>query len=136
MIDRPGRKIFAVIVAASITLPSGSAWAQDFGRPDTREPPYEQQLHRLSEILGAIHYLRRLCDSDEGSLWRDQMQALIDTELPSPIRRARIIDRFNRGFETFRAVYRTCTPAATLAIDRYMEEGVKISRYITVRYGE
>jgi len=136
VIDQTGRKIIAAMAAASIIIISGSAWTQEFARPDTREPPYEQQLHRLSEILGAIHYLRRLCDSDEGSLWRDQMQALIDTELPSPIRRARIIDRFNRGFETFRAVYRTCTPAAALAIDRYMEEGVKISRDVTARYGE
>ena len=136
MIDRSSRNIIAAIVATSIAVLSGSAWAQDFARPDTREPPYEQQMLRLSEILGSIHYLRRLCNADEGSLWRDEMQALIDTELPSPIRRARIIDRFNRGFETFRAVYRTCTPAAALAINRYMEEGVKISRDITVRYGE
>lgn len=136
MIDRFGKQIIAAFLAVSLLLFPGSAWTQDFARPETREPPYEAQLLRLSEILGAIHYLRRLCDSDEGSLWRDQMQALIDAELPSPIRRARIIDRFNRGFDSFRAVYRTCTPAAALAVERYMDEGAKISRDITIRYGE
>jgi uncharacterized protein (TIGR02301 family) len=99
------------------------------------EPPYEGQLLRLSEILGAVYYLRQLCDSDEGSLWRDQMQALIETEHPSPIRRARFVDRFNRGYESYRSVYRSCTPAAATAIDRYMDEGVKIARDITARYG-
>jgi uncharacterized protein (TIGR02301 family) len=64
------------------------------------------------------------------------MQALIDAESPDPDRRARMVDRFNRGYQGFRSVYRTCTPAATLAIDRYMEEGAKIARDITVRYGK
>lgn len=136
MIKQAGKKMLAPIMAASIALFAGVGWAQEFTEPKPGEPPYEVQLLRLSEILGAVHYLRRLCDSDEGTLWRDQMQALIDAESPSPIRRARIIDRFNRGFNTFRAVYRTCTPAAALAIDRYIDEGVKISRDITVRYGK
>lgn len=101
------------------------------------EPPaYDAQLLRLSEILGAMHYLRKLCGGDEGGLWREQMQALIDAEQPDPERRARFVDRFNRGFESFRAVYRACTPAATLAIERYMDEGARIARDITARYGK
>lgn len=113
-----------------------SAGAQEPTVPEQREPPYETQLLRLSEILGAIHYLRRLCDSDEGSLWRDEMLGILEAETPSPIRRARIVDRFNRGFDSFRSVYRTCTPAAIAAIDRYMEEGARIARDITARYGK
>jgi uncharacterized protein (TIGR02301 family) len=100
------------------------------------EPTYDPQLLRLSEILGAVHYLRRLCDATEGNVWRDQMQGLIDAENPDPDRRARMVDRFNRGYQGFRSVYRTCTPAATVAIDRYMEEGAKIARDITARYGK
>jgi uncharacterized protein (TIGR02301 family) len=119
---------------APVVTPSGppppAAPQQQVG-----EPPYEGQLLRLSEILGAVYYLRQLCDSDEGSLWRDQMQALIDTEHPNPIRRARFVDRFNRGYESYRSVYRSCTTAAATAIDRYMDEGVKIARDITARYG-
>lgn len=136
MTIRSGKKILAPIMAAAIVLLASFGWAQEFNEPEFTEPPYEAQLLRLSEILGAVHYLRRLCDSDEGSLWRDQMQALIDAEAPNPIRRARIVDRFNRGFNTFSAVYRSCTPAAALAIDRYMAEGEKISRDITIRYGK
>jgi uncharacterized protein (TIGR02301 family) len=135
-----GRLLIALAMAVSVALPAARAQEppppQQQLEPEFVEPPYEAQFLRLSEILGAIHYLRRLCDSDEGGLWRDQMQALIDAEAPNPIRRARIVDRFNHGYESFRSVYRTCTPAATAAIDRYLEEGAKISRDVTARYGK
>ena len=136
-----GKALLAGMMTGSIALSASFSRAQEEPpqqqvEPEFVEPPYEAQLLRLSEILGSVHYLRRLCDSDEGNLWRDQMQALIDAEAPNPIRRARIVDRFNHGYETFRAVYRTCTAAAAVAIDRYMGEGVKISRDITARYGK
>ena len=99
-------------------------------------PPYDAGLLRLSEILGGLHYLRDLCGSDEGTRWRDQMQALINAEAPEGERRARFIDRFNRGYESFRTVYLTCTPAAREATDRYLDEGRRISRDIAARYGK
>lgn len=129
----------AAIASATVTLLAIAAGAQELDAPEQseqREPPYEAQLLRLSEILGAVHYLRRLCDSEEGSLWRDEMVGILEAESPSPIRRSRIVDRFNRGFDSFRSVYRTCTPAAITAIDRYMEEGADIARDITARYGK
>ena len=51
------------------------------------------------------------------------MSALLDAEQPSEERRSRLIGRFNHGYETFNAVYRTCTPSAELAISRYLAEG-------------
>ena len=99
-------------------------------------PPYDRQLLRLAEILGSVHYLRELCKSGEGSTWRDQMQALLDSEQPDFDRRARMVDRFNRGYDSYRAVYRSCTPAATLTVERYMDEGARIARDITARYGK
>jgi uncharacterized protein (TIGR02301 family) len=117
--------------APTDTAPTDTAPAT----PNPNEPAYDPQLLRLSEILGSVHYLRRLCGANEGNVWRDEMQALIDAENPDADRRARLIDRFNRGYQGFRSVYRTCTPAATVAIGRYMEEGAKIARDITARYG-
>ena len=99
-------------------------------------PPYEDQLLRLSEILGSMHYLRGLCEAPDADAWREQMQALIDTEQPDDLRRARLVDRFNRGYESFKAVYLDCTPAAKLAVDRYLTEGAKIAAEITARYGK
>ena len=39
------------------------------------------------------------------------MDGLLISEKPGPIRRARLVARFNHGFETYHAVYRSCTPA-------------------------
>ena len=64
---------WGAIVAITLGL-AGPAVAQE--RPD--DPPYEQDLMRLSEILGALHYLRPLCGAPDGTLWRDEMQALIE----------------------------------------------------------
>src|SRR5689334_4640647 len=96
--------------------------------------PYEGDLQRLSEILGALHYLRDICGAREGQVWRNEMQALVDAEAPSGERRERLVASFNRGYRGFQQTYRTCTPAADYAIRRYLEEGSKIARDITARY--
>jgi uncharacterized protein (TIGR02301 family) len=96
--------------------------------------PYDADLQRLAEILGALHYLRGLCGANEGAKWRNEMQALVDAETPSGERRDRLVASFNRGYRGFQQTYRTCTPSADLVIRRYLEEGAKISREITARY--
>jgi uncharacterized protein (TIGR02301 family) len=103
-------------------------------RADDTPAPFDNDLQRLAEILGALHYLRAVCGANEGQKWRDQMQALIDAEAPEGDRRRKIVASFNRGYRGFQQTYRTCTPAANLAIRRYLEEGAKISRDITARY--
>lgn len=97
--------------------------------------PYDADLRRLAEILGALHYLRPLCGAPgEEQKWRAEMQALIDAETPSGSRRSKMILAFNRGYNGFQQSYRTCTPPAQVAIQRYLEEGAKISREVTARY--
>jgi len=96
--------------------------------------PYDHDLQRLSEILGALHFLRGICNSNEGDKWRNEAQALIDTEAPSGNRREQMVASFNRGYRGFQQSYRTCTPAADVVIRRYLEEGAKIARDITARY--
>jgi uncharacterized protein (TIGR02301 family) len=96
--------------------------------------PFDGSLQRLAEILGALHYLRGICGANEGQKWRNEMQSLIDAEVPSGDRRARMIANFNRGYRGFQQTYRTCTPAANLVIRRYLEEGSKIAREMTARY--
>jgi uncharacterized protein (TIGR02301 family) len=96
--------------------------------------PFDKDLQQLAEILGELHYLREICGANEGAKWRNEMQALIDAETPSGERRHKIVAAFNRGYRGFQQTYRTCTPAADVAIRRYLEEGAKISRDITARY--
>jgi uncharacterized protein (TIGR02301 family) len=108
----------------------GPAKAQT--RPD--DPPYEADLMRLSEIMGALHYLRPLCGAADGTLWRDQMRALLDAEVRDDARSRRFIERFNQGYRGFSSVYRQCTPAAETALARYIEEGGALIRNVTTRY--
>ena len=96
--------------------------------------PYDHDLQRLSEILGALHFLRGICNSSEGQKWRNEAQALIDAEAPSGNRREQMVASFNRGYRGFQQTYRNCTPAADIVVHRYLEEGAKIARDITARY--
>lgn len=96
--------------------------------------PYDPDLQRLAEILGALHYLRGLCGANEGQKWRNEMEALVAAEAPSGERRDLLVANFNRGYRGFQQIYRTCTPAANVVIRRYLAEGSKISRDITARY--
>jgi uncharacterized protein (TIGR02301 family) len=101
---------------------------------ETAPAPFDADLQRLAEILGALHYLRAVCGAKEGAKWRNEMQALIDAEAPSGERRRKIVASFNRGYQGFQQAYRTCTPAADIAIRRYLDEGARIARDITARY--
>jgi uncharacterized protein (TIGR02301 family) len=96
--------------------------------------PYDHDLQRLSEILGALHFLRGICDSNEGQKWRTEAQTLIDAEAPTGDRHDQMVASFNRGYRGFQQSYRTCTPAAGVVIRRYLDEGTKIARDITARY--
>jgi uncharacterized protein (TIGR02301 family) len=96
--------------------------------------PFDGDLERLAEVMGALHYLRAICGANEGAKWRNEMQALIDAEAPSGERRRKIVASFNRGYRGFQQTYRSCTPAADIAIRRYLDEGAKIAREITARY--
>jgi uncharacterized protein (TIGR02301 family) len=120
--------VAATLILAACHLAPGTAHAQDGAAP------FDPDLQRLAEILGSLHYLRGICGANEGGKWRNEMQALIDAETPSGERRARMIASFNRGYNDFQQTYRTCTPAARIAIRRYVEEGVTISRDLTARY--
>ena len=123
----------AMLIRALIVLALSATAAFGQAAPGGRAP-YESDLQRLSEIMGALHYLRDLCGAREGQIWRNEMQALVDAEAPSGERRERLVASFNRGYRGFQQTYRTCTPAADYAIRRYLDEGSKIARDITARY--
>jgi uncharacterized protein (TIGR02301 family) len=102
--------------------------------PQSQPAPYDHDLERLSEILGALHFLRGICGSNEGLKWRTEAQTLIDAEAPNGNRHDQMVASFNRGYRGFQQSYRSCTPAATLVIHRYLAEGAGIAREITARY--
>jgi uncharacterized protein (TIGR02301 family) len=101
----------------------------------TLPPAYGTQMLRLAEVLGALHYLRALCGADEGQLWREEMQKLMDAEDPTPERRAQLTAHFNRGFRGYSEIYRECTKPASEAANQFLKQGMRLAAEIPNRYG-
>jgi uncharacterized protein (TIGR02301 family) len=128
-------KLFFVILAiasAPLLLLSGAtAVVQAAPKPaiadDPDARPYDAQIYRLSEILGAVHYLRALCGADEDQVWRKEMHKLVSAEGTNALRRARLVASFNKGYRGYARTYRTCTKPALLAIKNFMEQGGSIA---------
>ncbi len=102
-----------------------SALAPLQAAPDAK--PYDDKLMRISEIIGAIHYLRELCGANEGQYWRERMRELMDAEGSSALRRARLTRAFNQGYRSYSRTYNTCSPSAQTAITRFIAEGAQLS---------
>lgn len=98
--------------------------------------PYDGQLARLSEILGALQYIESLCKSAQANDWRDDMSKLLAAEVANePQRQERFTAAFNRGYRTFAAVYTECTANAKAAEKTYRHEGATLAQEITSRFG-
>ena len=111
--------------------PPQQAAPQQEGPP----PPYEPELLRLAEVIGSLAFLRQLCAMPDAPEWPRRMQALLEAEGTTPGRRERIAGAYNRGYRAYGLTYRTCTPSATEATNRYLKEGEQIARNLSTRYG-
>ncbi len=103
--------------------------------PEGPPPVYEPQLLRLSEVLGALAFLRPLCGGGDEAEWRNRMDQLIQAEASTPQRRERLAGAWNRGYRGSSLTYRRCTPNAELLIARYLTEGSRLARELVGRYG-
>lgn len=103
--------------------------------PEGPPPVYEPQLLRLSEVLGALAFLRPLCGGGDEAEWRNRMDQLIQAEASTPQRRERLAGAWNRGYRSSSLTYRRCTPNAELLIGRYLDEGSRLARELVGRYG-
>jgi uncharacterized protein (TIGR02301 family) len=106
--------------------------------PPPAEPPpapYDRDLIRLAEIIGALSFLRGLCASPDAAEWPNRMSALMEAEGVTPGRRERLAGAYNRGYRGYALTYRVCTPAATLAAGRFAAEGERLSQSLAGRFG-
>lgn len=117
--------ITAALLAFLLATPASAA-------PDSK--PYDDKMMRLSEILGAVHYLRELCGANEGQYWRQRMQDLMEAESPSALRRAKLSRAFNQGYRSYSRTYNTCSPSAQTAITRFLGEGAELSEGLIKSY--
>lgn len=118
------RRLCAVMLITTTTALAAAAQGNIIS-PDSR--PYDDRLMRLSEILGAVHYLRELCGATDGQAWRDRMKELMDAESSSALRRAKLTRSFNNGYRSYSRTYNSCTASAQTAISRFLAEGAEIA---------
>ncbi|MGH1587258.1 TIGR02301 family protein [Methylobacterium sp. P5_C11] len=97
--------------------------------------PYDRDLMRMSEIIGALAFLRGLCGAPDAADWPARMKALIESEGVTPVRRDRLAGAYNRGYRGYALTYRVCTPAAHEAAARYVAEGDRLSHALAGRFG-
>jgi len=129
---RPTAKATLAIVCATVTivcsaLPypgSASATGED-------AKPYDEKLLRLSEILGAVHFLRELCGADEGQRWRQQMADLVEADGGTPVRKVRLTNSFNKGYRSYRRTYQTCNSSAQNQLTRFLAEGAEVAKALS-----
>ena len=124
------------VLAAGKTARAPPAPAPSAPNPESAAPaPYEPELLRLSEIVGALAYLRDLCGFNDGAIWRGKMAALLQAAGDSPLRKERMAGAYNKGFRDYELIYRACTPNAHDVISRYLDEGAALTRDVATRYG-
>lgn len=136
------RTCIAVLLALGIAMPMAQhAAAQPSvispaAPPEEKPAPYDNQMARLSEILGSIQYLRTLCPATGSEEWRKSMNDLLAADTANePKRKQRMTAAFNRGYRTFAAVHTACTPAAIAAEEKYRIEGATLAQEIASRFG-
>jgi predicted secreted protein len=118
-------------------------------------PPYEPQLLRLSELMGALAWLQTICAtpaaaegiaqvkappkaSDDASAgdapWRERMEILMTAEAAGPARREKLAGAYNHGMQGYQFSYRVCTPSAMMARRRFLDEGARLAHEISTQY--
>jgi uncharacterized protein (TIGR02301 family) len=118
-------------LAAAVALVT----ALGLGPANAVDPPYQEDMERLSEILGSLYFLQPLCYQYEID-WRDQMADLIALDEPDDDRRSRLTGAFNAGYEAYARLYRLCTESAREALTRLLVEAERTARDIHSRYAE
>jgi len=122
---RPALALFVLFLAFSVL----SQTAFGAGRSSASD----RDLVRLSEILGAVHHLREVCNANEGQLWRLKMQELIRLEQPDENLKELMVARFNRTYHQHRLAYSRCTGLARTDIARFLDEGAALTEMLAAK---
>jgi uncharacterized protein (TIGR02301 family) len=120
------RALMLLLVLVSAVFPK-PAFAVD--------PPYEQQMERLAEILGSLYFLSPLCSKATDD-WRAELADLVTLDQPDEDRQQRLYGAFNAGYAAYSRLYRTCTLSAGEALTRLLIEAETNARDIHSRFAE
>lgn len=99
------------------------------------DPPYQDEMERLAQLLGSLYFLQPLCQPGVED-WRSQMADLITLDEPDEDRRQRLAGAFNEGYAAYGRLYRVCTVSASEALTRLLVEAEQMARDIHSRFAE
>ncbi len=119
--------------AAPAAKPTAAATPTPTPTPEA-PPPYEAQLLRLAELVGALTYLRDLCGDGDGATFRAKFADLVGAEGTTDARKESLAGAFNRGFRDYELTYRACTPTAREIVARFLDEAGRIAKDVANRY--
>ena len=118
--------LLAALYLAASVAPVSSAYA---------DPVLEDGLSRLAGTLGAVHYLRTLCQPAEGQLWRNKMLDLLSSGDLDQSSRNNLIGAFNAGYARQQSAHSQCTAAAANLGNTYVRQGAQQARQLAQRIG-
>ncbi len=128
--------IAALILALAQGAPAAKPPPAPAPAPTRSEaPPNEAALLRLSEMMGALAYLRDLCREGDGAGFRSEIAKLISADPRTQTEKDQLAGAFNRGFDSYRLSYRVCTSNARTAIAAYLAESQRLAKQVATRYG-
>lgn len=99
------------------------------------DPPYQDEMQRLLEIMGSLYFLEPLCGEATAD-WRAEAADLVSLDAPDPDREQRLYGAFNEGYEAYARLHRYCTLAAREAMLRLFDEAQTKAQDIHSRYAE
>ena len=126
---------FAAEAQSAEKKPATASPAPPPAAPQAPPPPYQPQLLRLAELMGALAYLRDLCGHGDGAEFRVKMTALLATDAVDAERRDLLAGAYNKAFADYSHSYRTCGPVADEVIKRYLVEASRLAADVANRYG-
>ena len=127
--------VLALVLVFAQAAPAAKPAPSPSPPPRVEAPPYEGDLLRLGELMGALAYLRELCHDGDGGEFRAKMARLIESDPRPQEAKDQLAGAFNRGFEGYRTTYRVCTTNAREAIAVYLDETQRLARDVAARYG-
>lgn len=102
-------------------------------------PPYEGDILKLSELMGSVAFLADLCPdmhdpAQNGEMWRQKAQSLLDTQAKSDILKALMAGAYNRGYQDYEVNYNACTDVARTGFSRDLSAINHLASALTRKY--
>jgi uncharacterized protein (TIGR02301 family) len=117
---QPARRLRALVsvMLFAVMMPTGPSSAAFM------DETYARDLLHLSGVMGALHYLERLCYGV--SPWREQMTDLLSAQEPSRQWQMLMVRSFNRSYDRYKLSYRNCTSETRTLTRQQLREGEKL----------